>query len=168
MSKGLASAANSNNSLISSAANTLGNITGTGIFDTALNVGRKLAKSRIAQDLGKQALNKGIPMAANSNNSLISGAANAAKSITGGKLIRGSQEAKDKMARIRAMRKTGAGFNFIKTIKKSFKNPVLKQIGNVALTTALLMALKVAGNIPLGMVANGVIQSQSVSQQRAK
>jgi len=33
-------------------------------------------------------------MAANSNHSVISGAANAAKSITGGKLFKGSQEAK--------------------------------------------------------------------------
>ena len=33
-------------------------------------------------------------MATNSNNSVISGAANAAKSISGGKLVIGSQEAK--------------------------------------------------------------------------
>ena len=78
----------------------------------------------------------------NSNNSVISGAANAAKSITGGKLKKGSQEAKDKMAQIRAMRKTnGSGFNFIKTLKKIGRSPVLKQIGNVALKTALPMAL---------------------------
>ena len=44
------------------------------------------------------------------------------------------------MAKIRAMRKTqaeqvlkgGDGFNFLKTMKKAFKNPVLKQIGQVA------------------------------------
>ena len=53
-----------------------------------------MAKSKKAQDLGKQVLYKGISMAANSNHSVISGAANAAKSITGGKLFKGSQEAK--------------------------------------------------------------------------
>ena len=56
MSKGLALAANSNNSLIS-AANIAGNaVNGAGIFDTAVSLGKRLAKSKIAQDLG----NKGI------------------------------------------------------------------------------------------------------------
>ena len=72
-------------------------------------------------------------MAANSNNSVISGAANASKSITGGKLVKGSQEAKDKMARIRAMRKTGSGFgSFIRSIKEFGKSKELKAIGNIA------------------------------------
>jgi len=168
LNKGISMASNSNNSLISGAANTLGNITGTGIFDTAMSLGKKLAKSKIAQDMGKQALSKGLSMASNSNNSLISGAANAAKSITGGKLVKGSVEAKNHMGQIRAMRKTGSGFNFLKTVKKAFKNPVLKQIGNVALKTALPMALKVAGNTPVGMVANGVLQSQGVSTTGGK
>ena len=44
LNKGISIAKNSNNSLVSGAANTLGNITGTGIFDTAMSLGKKLQK----------------------------------------------------------------------------------------------------------------------------
>jgi len=71
-------------------------------------------------------------MAENSNNSQISGAANLAKGVTGGKLKQGGQEANDHMASIRAMRKTEDGFNFVKTMKKIGKSKELKEIGNIA------------------------------------
>ena len=93
-----------------------------------MNIGKKIAKSKIAQDIGKQALSKGISMAANSNNSLI---ISNAKSI-GGKLVKGSLEAKTRMSQIRAMRTTGSGFNLIKTLKKIGRSKELKVIGNIA------------------------------------
>jgi hypothetical protein len=127
----------------------------------------------MVQGLAKQALNKGLQMAANSDNSLISGAANLAKSVTGGRLKKGSLEAKERMARIRAMRKTGSGcktkgdgFNFLKAIKKVAKNPIVKQIGQTALKTALPMAMQMAASnpmtAPLAMGANAILQSQGV------
>jgi hypothetical protein len=106
-------------------------------------------------------------MGANSNNGLIAGAANALKGVTGGKLKKGSQAAKDHMARIRAMRKTGNGFNFLKTMKKIVKNPILKQIGQTALSTALPIGMSVLKSnpytAPLAMATQGVLQSQGVS-----
>ena len=170
LNKGISMAANSNNSLISGAANLAGNaVNGAGIFDTAMSLGKKLVKSKIAQDLGKQALNRGISMAANSNNSVISGAANAVKSVTGGKLVKGSQEAKDKMARIRTMRKSScAGFgSFLKKIGRSKE---LKAIGNIAKETVLPVALQLAKSnpysAPLAMGTEPILQSQGVSTGR--
>jgi hypothetical protein len=164
LSKGLQLAGNSNNSLISSAATLAGNaVNGSGIFDTGLSLLKNAAKSKTVQNLGKQALNKGLSLAGNSNNGFIS-EANTLKGVTGGKLVKGSQAAKEHMARIRAMRKTGAGFgSFLNSVKKIAKNPILKQIGNVALKTALPIALNVAGNTPAGMLAQGVLQSQGIS-----
>jgi hypothetical protein len=173
LSKAVEYGKNSNNSLISGAANLAGNaVNGAGIFDTAMSLGKKLAKSKIAQDMGKQALSKGLSMAANSNNSLISGAANAAKSITGGKLKKGSQEAKNRMAQIRAMRKTGSGFNFIKTLKKIGNSKELKSIGNIAKKTVLPVALQLAKSnpytSPLAMGTEAILQSQGVSTTGGK
>jgi hypothetical protein len=167
LSKGLQLAGNSNNSFISGAATLAGNampVNGSGIFDTGLSLLKNAAKSKTVQNLGKQALNKGLSLAGNSNNGFISEAANTLKGVTGGKLVKGSQAAKEHMARIRAMRKTGAGFgSFLNSVKKIAKNPILKQIGNVALKTALPIALNVAGNTPAGMLAQGVLQSQGIS-----
>jgi hypothetical protein len=168
LSKAIQIGANSNNSIISQASNLANNaVNGAGIFDTGLSLLKNAAKSKTVQNLGKQAISKAIQMGANSNNNLIAGASNALKSVTGGKLKKGSQEAKDHMARIRAMRKTGSGFNFIKSIKGAFKNPILKQIGNVALKTALPVALSIAKSnpytAPLGMATQGILQSQGVS-----
>jgi hypothetical protein len=167
LSKAIQIGANSNNQYLAGAANLAGNVTGAGIFDTGLSLLKNAAKSKTVQNLGKQALSKAIQMGANSNNGLIAGASNALKSVTGGKLKKGSQEAKDHMARIRAMRKTGTGFNLIKSIKGAFKNPILKQIGNVALKTALPVALSIAKSnpytAPLGMATQGILQSQGVS-----
>jgi hypothetical protein len=53
-------------------------IIGSGLFSSALNFGKKLASNPIVQNIGRQALNKGLQMAGNSNNSLISGAASLA------------------------------------------------------------------------------------------
>ena len=168
LNKGISIAKNSNNSPISGAANTLG----AGIFDSALNLGKKLAKSQIAQNIGKQALSKGLALAANSNNSLISGAANAAKSITGGKLKKGSQEAKDRMSQIRAMRKTGTGFNFIKTLKKIGNSKELKSLGNIAKKTVLPIALQAAASnpytAPLAMGTKAILETQGVSTTGGK
>ena len=168
LSKAVEYGKNSNNSLISGAANTLGG----GIFDSALNLGKKLAKSQIAQNIGKQALSKGLALAANSNNSLISGAANAAKSITGGRLVKGSQEAKNHMAQIRAMRKTGTGFNFIKTLKKIGNSKELKSLGNIAKKTVLPIALQAAASnpytAPLAMGTKAILETQGVSTTGGK
>lgn len=70
------------------------NIIGTGLFSTALSLGKQALASKTVQNLGKQALSKGIQLAGNSNNSFISGAANLAKGVTGGKSLKGSKEAK--------------------------------------------------------------------------
>jgi hypothetical protein len=51
----------------------------------------------------------------------------------------------------------------LNSVKKIAKNPILKQIGNVALKTALPIALNVAGSTPAGMLAQGVLQSQGIS-----
>ena len=172
LSKAVEYGKNSNNTLISGAASLAGNTLGAGIFDSALSLGKKLAKSKIAQNIGKQALSKGITMAANSNNSVISGAANAAKSITGGKLIKGSQAAKDHMAQIRAMRKTGSGFNFIKTLKKIGRSKELKSIGNIAKKTVLPIALQAAASnpytAPLAMGTKAILETQGVSTTGGK
>ena len=62
-------------------------IIGSGLFSSGLSLLKKAASSKMAQDLAKQAtkraLNKGISMAANLNNSLISSSANTLGNITG-------------------------------------------------------------------------------------
>ena len=107
-------------------------------------------------------------MAANSNNSLIS---SAAKSI-GGKLVKGSLEAKTRMSQIRAMRTTGCGFNLIKTLKKIGRSKELKVIGNIAKKTVLHVALQLAKSnpytSPLAMGTEAILQSQGVSTTGAK
>ena len=141
-------------------------ILGHGLFDSGLSLLKKAASNKMVQGIAKQALNKGLQMAGNSNNGLIAGAANLAKGATGGKMKKGSIEAKEHMARIRGMRKTGDGFNFLKTMKKAFKNPVLKQIGQVALKTAVPMAMQIAKSnpytAPLAMGTQAILQSQGV------
>ena len=128
-----------------------------------------MAKSQIAQNIGKQALSKGLALAANSNNSLISGAA---KSVTGGRLVKGSQEAKNHMAQIRAMRKTGSGFNFIKTLKKIGRSKELKSLGNIAKKTVLPIALQAAASnpytAPLAMGTKAILETQGVSTTGGK
>jgi len=98
---------------------------------------------------------------------LRAGAAKFASKQVGGRLKKGSQEAKDHMARIRAMRK-GDGFgSFLKSVGNIAKNPIVKQIGQTALKTALPIALKVAASTPYtasaAMLAQDALQSQSVS-----
>ena len=147
-------------------------IIGSGLFSQALNIGRKIASSKMAQNIAKQGLSKAVEYGKNSNNSLISGAANAAKSISGGKLKKGSQEAKNRIAQIRAMRKTGSGFNFIKTLKKIGNSKELKSIGNIAKKTVLPVALQLAKSnpysAPLAMGTEAILQSQGVSTTGGK
>lgn len=140
---------------------------GCGLFSSALSLGKQALQSKAVQNIGKQALSKGLQIAGNSNNAYISGAANLAKSVTGGRLVKGSEEARERMARIRAMRKTtGEGFgSFLKTVGKIAKNPIVGQIAK----TALPIALKIAASNPYtagpAMLAQGALQSQGVSTE---
>jgi hypothetical protein len=183
LNKGLQIAGNSNNGLLAGAANlakgavggkcrktnikALQDMEGSGIFDTGLSLLKKAASSKMVQDLAKKGLNKGLQIAGNSNNGLISNVANLAKGAIGGKMKKGSIEAKEHMAKIRAMRKTGNGFNFLKAIKSVVKNPIVKQIGQTALKTALPMAMQIAKSnpytAPLAMGTQAILQSQGVS-----
>jgi hypothetical protein len=68
-------------------------ILGHGLFDTGLSLLKKAASNKMVQGIAKQALNKGLQMAGNSNNGLIAGAANLAKGATGGKVHRAKIQA---------------------------------------------------------------------------
>ncbi len=82
---------------------------GSGLFDSALALGKQALNNKTVQSLAKKGLSKGLQMVADkSNNSLVSGLVNTAQKAIGGKLQKGSPAAREHMARIRAMRK-GSG-----------------------------------------------------------
>jgi hypothetical protein len=138
---------------------------GDGFFSSALGAAKSLAGNQMVQQLGKQALQKGLSMAANSNNSLISGAANMAKPLVGGRLKKGSPEAREHMARLRAMRK-GEGFgSFLKTVGKVAKNPLVQQIGKQALNVGLTAASMNPMLAPAAGMASSMINRPAAQQQ---
>jgi hypothetical protein len=133
-------------------------ILGGGLFDII----KKVASNPMVQQIGKTALQKGLSMASNSNNAYISGAANMGQKLVGGNgFKKGSQEAKDRMQHVRSMRKKGAGFgSFMKTVGRIAKNPLVRQIGSVALKTALTAAKLDPATAPLAMVAQSALSNQ--------
>jgi hypothetical protein len=81
------------------------------------------AIGKIAKKVGQKALDysidKGVPMAINAGASYLSG----------GSVLKGSQEARDKMARLRAMRGSGIGKAF-KSVGKSIKKVADSKVGH--------------------------------------
>jgi len=137
---------------------------GEGTLGDLVSGAKKLASNSVVQGLTKQGLNAGLNYAAKNSNPTIAGLANTAKSITGGKLKKGSPEAREHMARIRAMRGKGFGGFFKKLgrqIKSVATNPntlnVLKQVGQTAAPIALGLAQADPLTAGIANVASSVI-----------